>query len=308
MRKAIIALSAALLLGGCRGSEVSGRAYVEAIGITERPAGYSVTLQIFSPEGGSEGDITKAGSEVISGEGDTLLTALSNAEVRQGRELFLGQLRVALFSPDSDIRAASESLLKNARVSPAVLTAVADNPAEILSDEKENGSAAAALEGIIKNGTLRALSPEMTAAELISDCVNERAVLLPLISGGEEIHIGGTALFKGGLYSGTLTKDEAAGICLLRGEAGAVLSSEDIAFYVERVRVRQSGNALSLSLKIRTAENPRNIDRESIEKIAAEKVLSLCTAAIESGAANVTAEKISVRVSAPDTGLIGGGG
>ncbi len=62
--------------------------YVQAIGIDRIDDEYVVTLQMFQAGEYRKDNASKASMTTISGKGDTILTAITDAEMRQSKGCF----------------------------------------------------------------------------------------------------------------------------------------------------------------------------------------------------------------------------
>ncbi len=81
-----------LLFTGCLDSVPLGkRAVVRTVGLDYENGEYTAALQLY---GQSD---SPGGPEIITAKGDTLAGLFSNAAIQQGKQLFLGNLRLILF-------------------------------------------------------------------------------------------------------------------------------------------------------------------------------------------------------------------
>ncbi len=86
--------------------EIADRVMVHAVGIDKTTEGYSVTLQVFSPEGGgTEGafDPTRPNVSLVAAEGSCVSDAVHLCEEKLGGRVFIGQNRIILFGKGVDL-------------------------------------------------------------------------------------------------------------------------------------------------------------------------------------------------------------
>lgn len=102
-RKSILLLFLTLVsfssMTGCIDTiQLNERAIVQAVGIDWENDAYLLTLQIFSPvTGGGTGiDATAENAKVIQAEGKTISEAVQNANLVQGKRLFVGHNRIII--------------------------------------------------------------------------------------------------------------------------------------------------------------------------------------------------------------------
>ena len=94
-----LTLSSTLLLGGClHSTQLNERAIVQAIGIDLEGDQIKLTLQVFSPasSGGSSIGATAENAKIIEASGATVSEAVQNANLMQGKQLFVGHNRIII--------------------------------------------------------------------------------------------------------------------------------------------------------------------------------------------------------------------
>ena len=104
----IIILSLSLVfIGNERSTEISSRALVHAVGIDMKDDKYTVTLQVFQPEGaGSDTpiDASKANTRVISNTAKTFEEAMKLCENQLGNYLFIGHNQIIVLGSNTDFK------------------------------------------------------------------------------------------------------------------------------------------------------------------------------------------------------------
>ena len=102
---AAVLSAAALFLSGCMGNvQLKDRAIVQEVGIDYSDQEYTITLQIFNPEGSSGNgsfDPTAGNNLVVEATGDTITKAFQNAADQLGKEPFLGVNRLIVVGMDT---------------------------------------------------------------------------------------------------------------------------------------------------------------------------------------------------------------
>ncbi len=180
MRKLAVVIAIALLFTGCTSSDVQKRLLVTAIGIGEN----SISFQTFSPENEIE---------VYTFECDNLSEVTENLSLRTGKEVFLGDVELIIFSGNENI----EPYLVTLWHSPDIFmgTPVAFSgafPGEILKIPSEDITAILTVSG-----------KEVGLIDLYNEIYSvEKSAKLPLLS--ETGEISGEILLKSSLECGII--------------------------------------------------------------------------------------------------------
>ena len=132
-------LTGALLLTGCGATQVRDRAYVQGMELS-RIAEPTVHLHDFSAE-----------SAVSSGTGSTLETALEQAAIPLGKELFLGHLELIAYH-EAAFSGTLDSLMTQYRLSPSCHVLLL--PAGTVLDDTDTSQLGEQLRRAEENGVL----------------------------------------------------------------------------------------------------------------------------------------------------------
>lgn len=305
MRKiiiAIICLGTALIMTGCFGGmEVNDRAFVQLMGLERRDEVYMVTLQIYKSESGSsEPDVSKANSVSVSGEGVTVSSALADAELKIGRKLFLGHIKMLIIGSGIRNPADELALFTDGSVSPSCPVVFSEDPARTAGTLLEEDSFSAEQ---FLNIMSASASQGKTVYTSIADVAAQAGVMgcgaaLPYVSANDEEK---SVKFNGLVFAdrtgavGSLSEEDVPGVKLLKNEFDSgdkitvpiAVNGRKASAYITGaktcIKTKFSDGQLRINadihIKIRTAENPYGITSETIEKAVRESVFDTCTSA-----------------------------
>lgn len=96
----LLILSSALLFSSCLSTvQLNERAIVQAVGVDWENGRIKLTLQVFSPAsgGGTSIGASAENAKIIQAEGATVSEAVQNANLVQGKRLFIGHNRIIIF-------------------------------------------------------------------------------------------------------------------------------------------------------------------------------------------------------------------
>lgn len=169
MRRIAALCGVLLLLAGCVPSvRLNERGVVQAIGIDlAEGGGYRVTMQVREAVGASAGanqSPENAQTLLVEEIGSTMTELLTRASATQGRQLFLGSVRVIVLGQEA-ARAGVEGPLSffnaNHQISPAAFVAVAEGEAGelIRAGEKDPTLSAEGLADVLKSAGKGGFSP-----------------------------------------------------------------------------------------------------------------------------------------------------
>lgn len=280
---AAVALLPLLLFTGCiQGVQTSELALVEAVGIDRTDDGrLKLTLQIFAPRGSGSAtavDSSKNNSAILTATGDTISQAVEQANLMQGKTMFLGHNRVIVLGqslvaesiqPILSFFDRSENTRQNARVLVSAVTAE-----EIVSTGVQQGILSAeSLEAMIRQGEESdgALECNYFSLSMQLDDTGGSA-LIPVIRplpeeetqsqsqdssfSGEEgvsmaqlnhFQLEGTALIQNYALTTVFSQEVTKGLCFLLNESDypvLVLSHEDTTLSAQ---LHQSSSSWSVS-------------------------------------------------------------
>ncbi len=232
MKKQKILLLALLLMlfTGCmRSVQLNERAIVQAIGLDKENGQYTLTLQIFDPEG-EEGDET-AGGKILRAQGKTISQAMRKANLQQGQEIFLGHTKLLILGEaiaQEGVGTAIDYFGANPQFRPTVDVLLAETKAEDVLKEPLDStilpvlSAKMMLEGYRDSAELVRTQLQGLTGSLKNPAVGS---YLPVAAfSGEEknpgIGIVGAAVLRDGKRVGGFLPSETRGILWAGGQVG----------------------------------------------------------------------------------------
>lgn len=176
MKRVLAFLCALLLLcTGCVHSvRLSKRAVVQALGIDFRDGKYFATMQLY----GLSGDAPQ-GAETVTAQGETLTALFADGAVRQGKQLFLGNLRLIVFGSSLAAEGVGDALqFLNGyhQLSPATQVAVAlGDAADLLETDQSPSFSAGGLLEVLTSAQKSGITPECRLMDLIPSGRRDRA-------------------------------------------------------------------------------------------------------------------------------------
>lgn len=290
------------LMTGCFGGiEVNDRAFVQLMGIDKQDGVYLVTMQIYRSESGSsEPDTTKANSAAVSGKGTDISSAEADAELKTGKKLFLGHMKMLIIGKGIESPADELALFTDGSVSPSCPVVFSEDPSAAAGTLLEEGMFSA--EHFLDLMTLAASQGKAVYTSL-ADITSRTGVMncgaaLPVIYADSEEK---TVSFDGIVFAdkngtfGHIPEEDILGVKLLKNDfekddkivvpisVNGRNASVNITGAKTCFKTKFSDGKLRVNgeihLKLRTAENPYGILDETIEKAVRESVRDSCTSA-----------------------------
>ncbi|MCH5348385.1 MAG: hypothetical protein J1E40_03610 [Oscillospiraceae bacterium] len=326
MRKLFIGtcLIFSMLLTGCFGGmEVNDRAFVQLMGLERRDSIYEVTLQIYKSESGTaDPDVSKANSFTVSGKGATVQSALADAEITVGKQLFLGHIKLLIIGSGIKSPADELSLFLDGSVSPSCPIAYSEDPAAAAGVLFEDGSfSAEQLLRLMDTNAAEGKTIYTSLADVASDTgVLDCACALPDIrSQGDTVIFDGLTFIRKDGAAGSLAKEDVPGVKLLQNK---FKSGDKITVPIivgdKQATVSVTGAKTGLKTKIEDGklhvyadvktrinitENPYEIDRSLIEHSLCEALRDTCISAFSTAvwynSGDIFGIKIHVRRDCP---------
>lgn len=298
---AVLCLCALTLTGCFGGLEVNDRAFVQLMGLEKKDGVYFVTLQIYKSESGTaDPDVSKANSITESGSGASISSALADAELKIGRRLFLGHIKLLIIGSGIENPSDELALFLDGSVSPSCPTAYSDDPAAAAGTLLEDGSFSA--EQVLKLMSAAASQGRTvyaSAADVAARTGAGDSAALPCIYGdGESVSFRGLTFARKNGTAGYLAEEDVYGVKLLSGgfECGdkitvpvTVGGSRTAAYITGAKRCLKAAyrdgrlevNA-DVHVKIKPAETPAGsseTDTKLIERAVRESVRDTCISA-----------------------------
>ncbi|WMJ23493.1 Ger(x)C family spore germination protein [Paludicola sp. MB14-C6] len=294
----LMLLSSCIILSSCIPSQqLNSRALVQAIGLDYENDEIQLTLQIFSPaaEGANGLGASSKNAKIIESQGKTISEAVQNANLVQGKEVFVGHNRIIILGTNFVQNKLNEALSyfssiqiarKNASIvigeSKASEIIKADInqgilPAETLQKIIENNSNKGLIENIMFYEFVRAYQSDEEGALLPVFSLNQSKQTIPTVTNQNEkknkgetlekvsnLQISGMAVLKQGKIVGKLDENETQGVLWIRNtiQNTKLVTSTDkfkiisLDFYHTKSKITPSINGDNIKLII-------NIDCQS---------------------------------------------
>lgn len=247
-----------------RSAEVRDRAFIRCIGVEERENQEYVSIKIFG------GDA----SEVYSGKGETVFSAIENAETMQSKNLFTGHIEQIIIGR-GNLSEKLETMLSNNRITPACHVICTEENAEKIVKESDIPST---LSSCARKGTIMDRSISDILRGLKSEC--EMSVV-PVIE-GESLTMG---IVSGNGIEKVLSDEESKGISWLNGRISdtvlALDRNTDFHIATSNVKIKtevKQDDRLYIDFEVSVqAENSTG----EKNNLAIEKIKDLCKSATD---------------------------
>lgn len=265
-------ISAVLMLSafGSRDTIASlDRAMVHAVGIDLSDEGYTVTLQVFRPEGtGSDTqlDTAKANIFVISATAKTVGEAMTECEDRLGEFLFIGHDQIIVLGSDvelTDAKRLFSYFIKSKESYLGAKVACAEgSAAELLSAELSEGAVSA--QNIVNIIDRHLENSDTAECDLLAATgAATSSIAMPVLrlvkaapendsgSGKSEMTVSaaGAQVFVNGKRSFKLSAEDCSGLARLRGKCRRTVIPAEGYSGISAVTVKDSGSSFTLSEK-----------------------------------------------------------
>lgn len=285
----LFALLAAVLFSSFGSSmNITERALVHAMGIDPgENGGFKVTMQVFKTSGaGSDTpvDVSQPNVEIITGEGETISSAIEDARNQMGKDIFLGHLQLICFNPEIDFSNPDELFqfaLKDKNIYLGVDLCLSETTAEeVMNAQMTRGTTSAeAMKQVLEMNIKNSSTLKCEIIDMMSTINTPQNILIPVMSvqqeeqggqsggqeqggqsGGQEqgsqggqppqIVVTSTAIIKDGKVLDTrLDADQASGVSWLTRQAKQ--SSLVVSYKGELVNVRLTKDRSSVTIENR---------------------------------------------------------
>lgn len=287
MKKRLLTAAAlTLLLCGCsHKTEVRDKGFVRSIGC-DGEENKSVSIRLYGEE------------EALSGNGETIFTAIENAETSQGKTLFTGHLELLALSP-GNIRDILTVMMQNNRISPSCsLLVVPVNASETIEAHDETE-----LTDLIESGNRKGKIKNKTISEVLNDLLEDDAMAaVPALSNNKLT----MAVIDSDSIVGILSEEESQGLCWLTGSIRDVylpveIDGRIISFHIRksnpRLKAEFDGNNIKITteIKISGGSVEDGISHEKASEAAAAKISGLCSKAISKTVTGMKADVFGIQ-------------
>jgi hypothetical protein len=222
-----------VIFSGCAaaGLQVNERAFVQLFGMEKEGETYRVFMQLLE-------------NETVEGEGITILGAVADAELKQGKKLFLGQMK--LFVMGGGLSDLSEELnvFLSGDICPACPILYSEEPGEIITSDVPAEEILAELNVYSSQG--KSVLTPLTEIAAKSAGKFTSAAVPRVVFQDEKIAFDGLVLIAKSGIIGTLTNNDALGVKLL---CGGIESADRITVSLIIGGERVSGEILDIKVK-----------------------------------------------------------
>ncbi|MCL2053087.1 MAG: hypothetical protein FWG90_01415 [Oscillospiraceae bacterium] len=302
MKRRSLTITAALfcfcsiLLSGC-GTEVNRRTFVEIMGIEMQDDAYRVSLQLYRPhDSAGNFDLTAPFERVLTGEGITVSSAIADAELRQGKELFLGHIKLIVagnaLNPSKDLE-----MLLSEGISPGCPVIYSDSPYNVIASSISRGgeSGGGELLELMDSSIRRGQTVYTSIMKLSGDnkllnlpCVLPLLETYPLAENteaeGEKARFNGlTFAESNAIANGNIHPDDVAGVKLLMDDykkrdkvtIPVTINGKTAATVITNAKTSKTAEITDdgslrvralIKAKVRIIENPYGLDDALIEE------------------------------------------
>lgn len=192
----LFALLAAVLFSSFGSSmNITERALVHAMGIDPgENGGFKVTMQVFKTSGaGSDTpvDVSQPNVEIITGEGETISSAIEDARNQMGKDIFLGHLQLICFNPEIDFSNPDELFqfaLKDKNIYLGVDLCLSETTAEeVMNAQMTRGTTSAeAMKQILEMNIKNSSTLKCEIIDMMSTINTPQNILIPVMSVQQE--------------------------------------------------------------------------------------------------------------------------
>jgi hypothetical protein len=265
MKKIIPLLLTIIICSSCsaEGLQVNERAFVQIFGMEKTGSIYHVYMKLLQ-------------DQTISGEGDTILGAVAEAELLQGKKLFLGQIKLFIIGEGFDNLSNDLNLFISGDICPACPVLYSDNPKEIVNSEVNADELLKELNVYSSQG--KSIITPLT--EIVSKTTKTyTASAVPRVfSQDDRIAFDGITLLGENGSKGIVSNSDALGIKILSGKTESrdritvsapvgyeMISGEILGLKIKRdVSLKDNILALQIKIKIKAdiTEKPPEISDE----------------------------------------------
>lgn len=283
MRKKLALTAVMLLLCGCsHKTEVRDKGFVRTIGCDSGEV-QSVAVRLYGQE------------EILSGSGDTIFSAVENAETAQGKTLFTGHLELLVLNP-AEIKDKLSVMIKNNRISPSCsLIITTGSAADTVKSYKEEE-----LSDILESSSRKGKIVTRNISAVLNDLLEDDSMAAVPVLDGKNLTMGVVGYDS---IIGVLSEEESEGLSWLTASQHDIylpinVKGKAASFHVRKSSTRLTAGAdgdkikITAEIKINGSCIEENTDESS--KSAAEKISGLCSKAISKTVTGMSADVLGI--------------
>lgn len=274
-----------LLLCGCsHKTEVRDKGFVRTIGCDSGEV-QSVAVRLYGQE------------DVLSGTGDTIFSAVENAETAQGKTLFTGHLELLVLNP-AEIKDKLSVMIKNNRISPSCSLIITTGSAAdtVKSYEEEE------LSDILDSSSRKGKIVTRNISAVLNDLLEDDAMAAVPVLDGKNLTMGVVGYDS---VIGVLSEEESEGLSWLTGSQRDIylpvnVNGKTASFHVRKSSTRLTAQSdgdkirITTEIKINGSCIEENISENESSKAAAEKISGLCSKAISKTITGMNADVLGI--------------
>lgn len=287
MKKEMLTAAAlTLLLCGCsHKTEVRDKGFVRSIGC-DGNENKTVSVRLYGEK------------DVLSGNGETIFTAIENAETSQGKTLFTGHLELLALSP-GNIREMLTVMMQNNRISPSCsLLMIPENASGAIESYEETE-----LTDLIESGGRKGKIKNKNISGVLNDLLEDDAMAaVPALSNNELT----MAVIDSDSIVGILSEEESQGLCWLTGSLRDIYLPVEVGGRTISFQIRKSSPKLkaefdgknikiTTEIKISGGSIEEGISHEEASEAAAAKISGLCSKTISKTVTGMKADVLGIQ-------------
>lgn len=285
MKKKLALTAVMLLLCGCsHKTEVRDKGFVRTIGCDSGEM-QSVAVRLYGQE------------EVLSGSGDTIFSAVENAETSQGKTLFTGHLELLVLSPE-EIRDKLAVMIKNNRISPSCsLIITTGSASDAVKGYKEEE-----LSDILESSSRKGKIVKKNISAVLNDLLEDDSMAAVPVLDGKSLTMGVVGYDS---VVGILSDEESEGFSWLTGSQRDIylpisINGKAASFHVRKSSTRLTAEAdgenirITTEIKINGSCIEEDISETAASKAAAEKISGLCSKTISKTVTGMNADVLGI--------------
>lgn len=281
------------LLTGCvRIPSLQDMAVVQGVGVDYENGEYQLTLQVFSAQGSGGQTIldpSQQNANTITCRGESLMEALSQTSLSQGRRFFLGHDRLLVLGDgtrDLPLFQLLKSLSGSLSLREDVTVVTAENAATLLETEVNQGLLPAlTLEQTVENAAAHGQVPHVQLLDLNRSLSESwRSCLIPRLQLTDEeegslktIELTGADLYDGGEFAGFLSGSSVSGTLMLQDQLDQLALTVELSDFGQvglelyrfqsRLRPTAQGWRMTASGSAAVAEAPAPLEEAQLEEL-----------------------------------------
>ena len=273
MKKILLPALLLILLSGCsHKGEVRSMSFVKTIGTDFTEDGIqNISLRLYDSE------------NTLTGNGRTIFSAIENAETSQEKTLFSGHTELFI-SGEGNLQENLELLIKNNRISPSCgFVCTNEKAADITSQDEENS-----LSGLIESNNRKGLILKRNINDVLDDMLGDDGMAAAPIINQQGL---GMAIIDSKGIIGTLTSDEAKGLCWLNGNIRELYIPVNTGdgmtdFFVSKSKTKLTAEAdnesinITVEIKINGNVQNKNHNISDARREISDQISALCSGAI----------------------------